>query len=97
MEKRLGLIGVFVLMFMLVSVSAIENQTDLELIDAGTTPDSVLYFLDLAIENLGIALTFDNELKIEKELRIAEERLSEVREMALKNNLKAMLAITIYL
>lgn len=81
--------GILMFVFLLFSVSAVvENKTIL--MDPGTTPDSALYFLDLAMENLGLALTFDNDARIEKEFEIAEERLSEAREMALENNLDAM-------
>lgn len=88
MIKQISLIlAIFMISFAF--VSAQTNSTP-ELVNPGTTPDSALYFLDLAMENLGLALTFDNNAKIEKELNIAEERLSEAREMALKNNLEAM-------
>lgn len=87
MIKQISLIlAIFVIGFTF--VSAQTNST--QLANPGITPDSALYFLDLAIENLGLALTFNNQVKIEKELDIAEERLAEAREMALKNNLNAM-------
>jgi hypothetical protein len=82
-------IGILMFVFLLFSVSAItDNETNLT--NPGTTPDSALYFLDLAMENLGLALTIDNDARIEKELEMAEERLSEAKEMALENNLEDM-------
>ncbi|MBI5391626.1 hypothetical protein HZB00_01355 [Candidatus Woesearchaeota archaeon] len=88
MIKQISLIfAIFMISFAFVSAHA---DSSVELVDPGITPDSALYFLDLAMENVGLALAFDNNAKVEKELDIAEERLSEAREMALKNNLEAM-------
>lgn len=50
-------------------------------IDAGITPDSSLYFIDRAIENIDLALTFDEDEKAKKGLDIARERLLETRKM----------------
>lgn len=83
-----GLFAVILLVFSTFSLA--QNIDDLDLVDAGTTPDSFLYGIDLALENIGLALTFSNSAKIEKNLRNAEERLSEVREMALENKIEAM-------
>src|SRR3990172_1804308 len=58
--------------------------------DPGTTPDSALYFLDVALDNIGTALTFNSDARIERRLRVAEERLSEVRTMGLAGNVDAM-------
>ncbi len=49
--------------------------------DAGVTPDSIFYFFDIALENLDLALTFDEEAKVEKFIAYAEERLAEAEEM----------------
>ena len=49
--------------------------------DAGLTPDSPLYVLDGLFEKLSLMLTFNQEKKVAKELRYAEERLAEVQEM----------------
>jgi len=93
MKKILSL---FVVMLMLMSVPALaQNATtepvpEVDLPDPGTTPDSALYFSDLALENLALALTFDTDARLEKELEIAEERLAEARAMALEGNFEAM-------
>lgn len=56
---------------------------------AGVTPDSFLYTLDVAIDNLRYLLTFDNTAKTRVGLEIARERLLEVREMVLENKVNA--------
>ena len=56
----------------------------------GVTPDSFLYNLDVALDQIKLLLTFDNVAKARVGLEIARERLGEVREMALKNKLEAM-------
>ncbi|MFQ5800332.1 MAG: DUF5667 domain-containing protein [Candidatus Hydrothermarchaeales archaeon] len=71
-------------------MTAAQDAPVAELPDPGTTPDSFLYFLDLALDNLALALTFNDDAKIEKSLEIAEERLSEARTMALEGKIEAM-------
>lgn len=76
-----------------VTESTIEtNDTS---IDAGITPNSQLYFLDKAIDNINLALTFDQDEKAKKGLNIARERLLETREMINENNVEgAQIAIS---
>jgi len=59
-------------------------------VDPGITPDSFLYGLDVALDKIDMLLTFDQAKKSKKGLKIAQERLQEVREMAIKNKLEAM-------
>ena len=59
-------------------------------VPAGTTPDSFLYGLDVALDQIKLLLTFDNAEQARVGLSIARERLSEVREMALQNKVEAM-------
>lgn len=85
------LLSVFVAMILVLSVPVMAQEPAVpELPEPGTTPDSALYFLDLALDNLALALTFDSDARIEKELEIAEERLAEVRAMILEGELEAM-------
>ncbi|SES69255.1 hypothetical protein SAMN04488587_0620 [Methanococcoides vulcani] len=85
--------------FMLLTVAAVstascypvtENtiETDDTSIDAGITPNSQLYFLDKATDNINLALTFDQDEKAKKGLNIARERLLETREMINENNVE---------
>ncbi|MEK6949821.1 MAG: DUF5667 domain-containing protein, partial [Nanoarchaeota archaeon] len=46
--------------------------------DAGITPDSFLWGLDKALDQLALLLTFDEGEKAKKGLEIARERLLEV-------------------
>lgn len=48
----------------------------------GVTPDSFLHGLDVALDNIALALTFDSGAKAKKGLEIARERLLEVKAMA---------------
>ncbi len=59
--------------------------------DPGATPDSAGYGLKLGWEKIGLWFTFKQEKKAEKELALARKRLLEVRRMAEKGNIKAML------
>ena len=54
---------------------------------AGITPDNFLYGLDVAIDNLRLALTFGDLEKARLSLEIAEERLLEVKAMIEQNKL----------
>jgi len=60
----------------------------------GVQPDSVLWGLDRAIEQISLLLTFNSEKKVAKGLEIAHERLIEVKVMIEENKTKrAELAI----
>ncbi len=72
------------------SVLVNDSLLNESIADPGTTPDSFFYFLDLAMEELSLAFTFNEEAKIRKELEFAEERLAEARAMALEGNIEAM-------
>jgi hypothetical protein len=50
--------------------------------DGGITPDNWLYGLDVAFDNIALALTWDPEAKAKLGLAIAEERLLEAKTMA---------------
>lgn len=58
-------------------------------ITAGLTPDSPFYGLDVALDRLRLALTFDQTQKAKVGLDIARERLVEVRAMAEANKVEA--------
>ncbi len=59
-------------------------------VDPGITPDSFLYRLDVAMDQISLLMTFDKSAKAKKGLEIAEERLSEIKAMAQENKLEAM-------
>ena len=58
---------------------------EVEIVDAGVTPDSALHGLDKALERISLALAFGKVKKAEIKLRIAEERLAEVDAMIREN------------
>ena len=85
MERVYGLMLVMTVTFLfLVSYASAQPQ-----IPAGIAPDSFLYGLDVAIDQIRLLLTFDAGAKARLGLQIAEERLLEVREMVLQNKLDA--------
>ncbi len=57
--------------------------------DPGITPDSFLWGLDNAIDQLTLLLTFDQAEKARKGLEIARERLLEVKQMIKENKADA--------
>lgn len=58
-------------------------------LDAGVTPDSFLWGLDKAIDQLSLLLTFDKGEKAKKGVEIARERLLEIKVMVEENKLEA--------
>ncbi|MCK5594290.1 MAG: hypothetical protein KAI18_03545, partial [Candidatus Aenigmarchaeota archaeon] len=68
---------------------AVQSDED-DSADAGMTPDSPFYGLDVAMDNIGLMFTFNAAKKAEKKLEIANERLKEAKMMAVANNLDAM-------
>ncbi|MCL7474474.1 MAG: DUF5667 domain-containing protein [ANME-2 cluster archaeon] len=87
---KLRIVSIIAMALMLFSVPAMAEDNETALTDPGTTPDSVLYFLDVASDNLALAMTLNHDEKIEKQLEIAEERLAEAKAMAEKGDVKAM-------
>ncbi|MBI5797447.1 hypothetical protein HZA98_00910 [Candidatus Woesearchaeota archaeon] len=56
-------------------------DADTTVTDAGTTPDSFLYGIDIALEKISLALTSNPQKKTAKGLAYAQERLLEIRAM----------------
>jgi hypothetical protein len=55
---------------------------------AGTTPDSILYGLDRAMESIKLAFTRNNEKRADLHLQNAEERLAEIQQMVQEKKTK---------
>jgi len=87
---KLKIVSIIAMVLMLLSVPAMAEDNETALTEPGTTPDSVLYFLDVAADNLALAMTLNDDAKIEKQLEIAEERLAEAKAMAEKGDINAM-------
>ena len=76
------LIAIIVTLLLLPIVNAQQE-------DPGITPDSFLWGLDKALDQLVLLLTFDEGEKAKKGLEIARERLLEVKLMIEENKLEA--------
>ncbi|NTV22867.1 MAG: hypothetical protein HGA85_00640 [Nanoarchaeota archaeon] len=90
--KKLVLFSIVLLLVF--SALAQEDVIETEdTVDPGTTPDSLMWGVDVAMDKISLALTFDNAKRAEKALQVAEERLAEVRAMIkakkLEHSLKA--------
>ena len=95
--KVLSLILSLILVFSIVSISTLAQEDFItgfavleeETVDAGITPDTTLYGLDLAVERIKLALTFNKVTKVKVELKNAGERLAETKLMIEEGNLEA--------
>ncbi len=82
---------VFVVLFIFLLSSIVNaNHVDDHAVteNPGITPDSLIWGLDKALDNIALLLTFDKGKKAEKGLEIARERLLEVKAMVEENKLK---------
>src|SRR3989338_7741561 len=82
--KNIRLIGLVLIILVLPIANAHEEP-----VQAGVTPDSFLWGLDKALDNLNLLLTFDKGEKARKGIEIARERLQEVKAMVGENKLEA--------
>ncbi|MBS3151039.1 hypothetical protein J4443_01525 [Candidatus Woesearchaeota archaeon] len=84
------LLLLFTFFILINSAAAQEEIGEAELTDedSGITPDSFLWGLDKSIDRLSLLLTFDDGKKARKGLKIARERLLEVKAMAEENKLE---------
>ena len=82
--EKISFIGIILTAFILPIVTAHE-----EAIDPGVTPDSFLWGLDKALDNLNLLLTLNPTEKAIKGIEIARERLGELKVMVEKNKLEA--------
>jgi len=57
------------------------SEEEIQLPEPGILPDSPFYGLKIALENLRLALTFDEEYKVKLHLHYAERRLAEAQAM----------------
>ena len=72
----------FIIMIMILAIPATAEEV---LPDPGITPDSVLYPVDVFFDEIGVALSFGDEAKINKRFEVAEERLAEAQAMIQAN------------
>ena len=79
------LVTILMMTCMLTGVVAQEEETN-----PGTTPDSVWYGFDRAMERVSLVLTFNKTKKAQKRLMYAEERMNELKEMTRQGKHKYM-------
>lgn len=75
---------------LIVLISSIVSAQQTAITDPGTAPDSFLWELDKAFDQISLLLTTDDTDKAKKGLEIAEERLAEIRKMIEENKLEAV-------
>jgi hypothetical protein len=77
-----------ILSLLIVSLlSGVASAQERALPDPGLLPGSPFYFLDSLFESLGSLVTFGNLANAECHLALAEERLTEAKALADKNDL----------
>ena len=74
-----------ILLILTLLILSIPATAEEALPDPGITPDSVLYPVDVFFDEMGVALTFGDEAKINKRFEVAEERLAEAQAMIQAN------------
>ena len=79
------------LLILLMLPFAFAQETDMD-IAGGILPDSPLYFIDVAIGNIQVALA-NAESKPFKRLEIAQERVAELKLMLEKENSQAVVLV----
>ncbi|MFC2056747.1 DUF5667 domain-containing protein [Chloroflexota bacterium] len=89
-KLRLILLTAVLATSLLISGTVYAQEEELQLPNPGITPDSPLYFFDTLGKNIGLFLTAGPEAKAKKALGYAEERLAEVKVMAIKNKAKGV-------
>lgn len=70
-------------------IAAEDNSNEIEVVDAGVTPDSPLYGLERAMERIQLAFIRNKVERAKFKLDLAEERLAEAEEMFEENNTEA--------
>ena len=73
------------LFIVMILILAIPASADIELTDPGMTPDNFFYPFDVFFDDVGVALTVNEEAKINKRFEVAEERLAEAQAMIQAN------------
>ena len=82
--------SLLLLLFLIPLVPSIFAQTEIidDIEEAGITPDSPFYFLDVALDQLFLNMETNNAKKAVLGLEIASERLSEVKLMIEANKIE---------
>lgn len=85
-NKSSVLRGISVVLMSILFMSGVLAET-VELQNPGINPDSALWGIDRGLERIRYAFTFGSENRAEYGLKIAEERLSEIKVMNQRENI----------
>ena len=80
MFKKIFILGIVLGIFLFLVVKVTLGQDEI-LSDAGLTPDSAFYFLEIIAEKIGNLFTFGDKAKAERMLTLMEERMAEAQKM----------------
>jgi len=61
---KMKIVSMIAMVLMLLSVPAMAQENETALTEPGTTPDNFMYFMDVAMDNLALAMTFNDDAKI---------------------------------
>ena len=86
-NKKEGYMKCIIFGVLLIVLTSPVNAQQTTTIDPGVTPDSFLWGLDKAFDQVTLLLVAGDVDKAKKGLEIAEERLAEIREMIKENKL----------
>ena len=73
------------ILFVFLTITSVQAQTN-KLIEPGVLPDNPIYFLERMGENIRTFFTF-GQAKTERYVKLAEERLAEVKNLSEKGKL----------
>lgn len=91
------LVALLALILLATTATAHTDHSSEALPEATHKPGSVMFGMEQAMESIDLALTFDREKKVKKQLKHAEERLAEANQLAKQNKSdRAEKAIKIY-
>ena len=76
-------ISIMMVLLLFLTIPALAQD---ELTDPGITPDSLLYPIDLFLDDVNLAVTFNEDTKLDKQFKIAEERIAEAQSMLKSGN-----------
>jgi len=86
MKKGVALLVISILIISSISfVFAQDEESQVNMPRAGITPGSLFYGFDVFFDNVRVALTFRSVNKAKLRLKIMEERMAEMEEMAEQN------------
>jgi hypothetical protein len=88
--KKLFMVPLIAILALMLCSSGViyAQESEANLPDPGTAPDSPFYFMDQWGKSISLAFTFNAQRKAEKALRYADERMAEIDAMMTQNKIK---------